>query len=81
MAQAPPGHGDFRALRDGGVFVGRRKDPLVVNLGGTFDLVNIEYPAVELQRLAEFATVDNVQGSIRRPRAATTCTCRASARR
>ncbi len=32
----------------GRVFVGQRKDPFVVNLGETFDLVNIKYPAVEL---------------------------------
>jgi hypothetical protein len=30
------------------VFVGQRKDPFVVNLGETFDLVNIKYPAEEL---------------------------------
>jgi hypothetical protein len=32
----------------------------VVNLGETFDLVNIKYPAVELNPLAEFATVDSL---------------------
>jgi hypothetical protein len=32
----------------GKVFVGQRKDPFVVNLGETFDLVNIKYPAEEL---------------------------------
>ena len=42
------------------VFVGQRKDPFVVNLGETFDLVNIKYPAVELNALAEFATVDSL---------------------
>ncbi len=42
------------------VFVGQRKDPFVVNLGETFDLVNIKYPAVELQPYAEFATVDSL---------------------
>jgi len=42
------------------VFVGQRKDPFVVNLGETFDLVNIKYPAVELNPLAEFATVDSL---------------------
>ncbi len=42
------------------VFVGQRKDPFVVNLGETFDLVNIKYPAVELNPLAEFATVDTL---------------------
>ncbi|MEO6566970.1 MAG: DUF4331 domain-containing protein, partial [Casimicrobiaceae bacterium] len=44
----------------GKVFVGQRKDPFVVNLGETFDLVNIKYPAVELNPLAEFATVDSL---------------------
>ena len=33
----------------GRVFVGQRKDPFVVNLGETFDLVNIKYPAVGAQ--------------------------------
>ena len=42
------------------MFVGQRKDPFVVNLGETFDLVNIKYPAVELQPQAEFATVDSL---------------------
>jgi hypothetical protein len=40
----------------GRVFVGQRKDPFVVNLGETFDLVNIKYPATELNPAAEFAT-------------------------
>ena len=44
----------------GRVFVGQRKDPFVVNLGETFDLVNIKYPAVELNPLAEFATEDSL---------------------
>ena len=44
----------------GRVFVGQRKDPFVVNLGETFDLVNIKYPAVELEPLAEFATTDTL---------------------
>ncbi len=44
----------------GRVFVGQRKDPFVVNLGETFDLVNIKYPAVELNPAAEFATVDTL---------------------
>ena len=44
----------------GRVFVGQRKDPFVVNLGETFDLVNIRYPAVELNPAAEFATVDSL---------------------
>ncbi len=44
----------------GRVFVGQRKDPFVVNLGETFDLVNIKYPATELNPLAEFATADSL---------------------
>jgi hypothetical protein len=32
----------------GRMFVGQRKDPFVVNLGETFDLVNIKYPVQEL---------------------------------
>jgi len=44
----------------GRVFVGQRKDPFVVNLGETFDLVNIKYPATELNSAAEFATVDSL---------------------
>jgi hypothetical protein len=47
---------------NGRVFVGQRKDPFVVNLGETFDLVNIQLPAVELNPLAEFATADLVGG-------------------
>lgn len=42
----------------GRVFVGQRKDPFVVNLGEIFDLVNIKYPATELNAAAEFATAD-----------------------
>jgi hypothetical protein len=34
--------------KPGRVFVGQRKDPFVVNLGETFDLVNIKFPAEEL---------------------------------
>lgn len=45
---------------NGRVFVGQRKDPFVVNLGETFDLVNIKYPAVELNPLAEFAAMDTL---------------------
>lgn len=32
----------------GRVFVGQRQDPFVVNLGETFDLVNIKFPVTEL---------------------------------
>jgi hypothetical protein len=45
----------------GRVFVGQRKDPFVVNLGETFDLVNIKYPAVEFNANAERAASDNLQ--------------------
>src|SRR4029077_5420223 len=34
--------------KPGRVFVGQRQDPFVVNLGETFDLVNIKYPVEEL---------------------------------
>jgi len=34
--------------KPGRLFVGQRKDPFVVNLGETFDLVNIKYPVEEL---------------------------------
>lgn len=42
----------------GRMFVGQRKDPFVVNLGETFDLVNIKYPAVEFNANAERAATD-----------------------
>ena len=42
------------------MFVGQRKDPFVVNLGETFDLVNIKYPATELNPAAESATEDSL---------------------
>lgn len=45
---------------NGRVFVGQRKDPFVVNLGETFDLVNIKYPATELNPAAEFAAMDRL---------------------
>lgn len=45
---------------NGRVFVGQRKDPFVVNLGETFDLVNIKYPATELNPLAESAAMDRL---------------------
>jgi hypothetical protein len=35
------------------MFVGQRKDPFVVNLGETFDLINIKAPAVEFLASAE----------------------------
>jgi hypothetical protein len=44
----------------GRVFVGQRKDPFVVNLGETFDLVNIKYPAVEFNANAERAAPDTL---------------------
>jgi Domain of unknown function (DUF4331) len=47
----------------GRVFVGQRKDPFRVNLGETFDLVNIKAPATELLPGAEFATFDSLHDS------------------
>ncbi|MES2126389.1 MAG: DUF4331 domain-containing protein [Pseudomonadota bacterium] len=47
---AAPGH----------MFVGQRKDPFVVNLGETFDLVNIKAPAVEFNPNAEKAAHDDL---------------------
>jgi hypothetical protein len=47
----------------GRVFVGQRKDPFVVNLGETFDLINIKYPAVEFNANAERAAVDSLAGA------------------
>ena len=37
----------------GRMFVGQRKDPFVVNLGETFDLINIKAPATEFDANAE----------------------------
>jgi len=37
------------------MFVGQRKDPFVVNLGETFDLINIKLPATEFDANAERA--------------------------
>ena len=44
----------------GRVCVGQRMDPFVVNLGETFDLVNIKYPATELNPAAEYATTNTL---------------------
>jgi hypothetical protein len=44
----------------GRVFVGQRKDPFAVNLGETFDLVNIQAPAVEFDPNAESAEPDSL---------------------
>ena len=44
----------------GRMFVGQRKDPFVVNLGETFDLVNIKYPAVEFNANAEHSAPDSL---------------------
>jgi hypothetical protein len=44
----------------GRMFVGQRKDPFVVNLGETFDLVNIRYPAVEFNANAERSAPDSL---------------------
>jgi hypothetical protein len=42
------------------MFVGQRKDPFVVNLGETFDLVNIKAPATEFAANAEKAAKDDL---------------------
>ncbi|AVR99053.1 hypothetical protein C9I28_05290 [Pseudoduganella armeniaca] len=42
------------------MFVGQRKDPFVVNLAETFDLVNIKAPAVEFDANAERASRDDL---------------------
>jgi hypothetical protein len=42
------------------MFVGQRKDPFVVNLGETFDLINIKAPAVEFDPNAEKAARDDL---------------------
>jgi len=44
----------------GRMFVGQRKDPFVVNLGETFDLLNIKAPAVEFAANAESAARDDL---------------------
>ncbi|HEX9473013.1 MAG TPA: DUF4331 domain-containing protein [Steroidobacteraceae bacterium] len=44
----------------GRLFVGQRKDPFVVNLGETFDLINIRYPAVEFNANAERSAPDSL---------------------
>jgi hypothetical protein len=47
----------------GRLFVGQRKDPFAVNLGETFDLVNIKYPATEFNANAERAATDSLAGA------------------
>ncbi|NHZ78712.1 DUF4331 domain-containing protein [Massilia sp. CCM 8695] len=42
------------------LFVGQRKDPFVVNLGETFDLINIKAPAVEFSANAETGAKDDL---------------------
>ncbi|GAB2844466.1 DUF4331 domain-containing protein [Pseudoduganella ginsengisoli] len=42
------------------MFVGQRKDPFAVNLGETFDLINIKAPAVEFAANAERAARDDL---------------------
>jgi hypothetical protein len=42
------------------MFVGQRKDPFVVNLGETFDLINIKAPAVEFSATAEKDAKDDL---------------------
>ncbi|MFZ6645529.1 DUF4331 domain-containing protein [Undibacterium sp. TJN25] len=44
----------------GKVFVGQRKDPFVVNLGETFDLINIQAPATVFDPNAEKAGHDDL---------------------
>ncbi|MES2265075.1 MAG: DUF4331 domain-containing protein [Pseudomonadota bacterium] len=44
------------------MFVGQRKDPFVVNLGETFDLINIKAPAVEFLANAEKNARDDLAG-------------------
>jgi hypothetical protein len=44
------------------MFVGQRKDPFVVNLGETFDLINIKAPATEFSAGAEKAAKDDLAG-------------------
>ncbi|NEX61537.1 DUF4331 domain-containing protein [Noviherbaspirillum galbum] len=44
----------------GRVFVGQRKDPFVVNLGETFDLINIKAPATAFDPNAERAATDSL---------------------
>src|SRR5439155_22899483 len=44
----------------GRVFVGQPHDPFAVTLGEAFHLVNVKYPATELNPAAEFATVDSL---------------------
>ncbi len=44
----------------GRIFVGQRKDPFVVNLGETFDLINIKAPAVEFSATAEKDAKDDL---------------------
>lgn len=44
----------------GRMFVGQRKDPFAVNLGETFDLINIKAPATEFAANAERAARDDL---------------------
>jgi hypothetical protein len=44
----------------GRMFVGQRKDPFVVNLGETFDLINYKAPAVEFSPGAERSARDDL---------------------
>lgn len=47
----------------GKMFVGQRKDPFVVNLGETFDLINIKAPATAFDPNAEKAAHDSLADS------------------
>lgn len=46
--------------KPGRMFVGQRKDPFVVNLGETFDLINIKAPATAFDPNAEKAATDSL---------------------
>jgi hypothetical protein len=46
----------------GRIFVGQRKDPFVINVGETFDLVNIKTPATALDPNAERSAKDDLAG-------------------
>lgn len=43
------------------MFVGQRKDPFVVNLGETFDLINIQFPATAFNANAERNAFDSLK--------------------
>lgn len=51
---------NFPGCGDGKVFVGQRQDSFAVNLGQTFDLVNIKAPATEFSANAESAASNSL---------------------